>query len=99
MSGARSRLPAPPRRRRRASDSTTFSRGDGLMRVMVRGWQVRVAAAVVMLGAASAGAQRAGESGGAIDSKSGRFLNEFSRVPARAPDTLAVSAERVFAAL
>jgi hypothetical protein len=69
------------------------------MRVMVHGWRVWVAAAVVMLGAAPAGAQRAGESGGAIDSKSGRFLNEFSRVPARAPDTLAVSAERVFAAL
>jgi hypothetical protein len=44
-------------------------------------------------------AQRAGESGGAIDSKSGRFLNEFSGVPAHAPDTLAVSDARVFAAL
>jgi hypothetical protein len=69
------------------------------MRVMGRGWQAWVAAFVLVLGAARAGAQRAGESGGAIDSKSGRFLGEFSRVPARAPDTLAVSDERVFAAL
>lgn len=69
------------------------------MRFMVSGWQAWVAAAVVAVGAARAEAQRAGESGGAIDSKSGRFLTEFSGVPARAPDTLRVTEDRAFAAL
>jgi hypothetical protein len=69
------------------------------MRFRLRGWQAWGAAAILALGATRAGAQRAGESGGAIDSKSGRFLGEFSRVPARPPDTLAVSEERAFAAL
>lgn len=69
------------------------------MRFIGRKWQAGVAAVVLVLGAARMEAQRAGESGGAIDSKSGRFLNEFSGVPAHAPDTLAVSDARVFAAL
>ena len=47
----------------------------------------------------SAAAQRAGESGGAIDSKSGRFAGVFANEPARPPDTVAVSASRTFAAL
>jgi hypothetical protein len=69
------------------------------MRFMAHRWQAGIAAAIIILGSGGAEAQRAGESGGAIDSKSGRFLNEFSGVPARAPDTLAVSEARVFAAL
>jgi hypothetical protein len=69
------------------------------MRIMGHQWQVSVATAIIVLGAARVEAQRAGESGGAIDAKSGRFLNEFSGAPARAPDTLAVSEARVFAAL
>lgn len=69
------------------------------MRLTNRKVQLGIAAAIMALGAARAGAQRAGESGGAIDSKSGRFLTEFGGVPARAPDTLAVNDARVFAAL
>jgi hypothetical protein len=69
------------------------------MRAMIRGWQGWAAAALVTLGAVQARAQRAGESGGAMDARTGRFLNEFDRSPARAPDTLAVSDDRVFAAL
>ena len=61
--------------------------------------QLGIAAAILALGAARVEGQRAGESGGAIDSKSGRFLTEFAGVPARAPDTLAVNDARVFAAL
>ena len=69
------------------------------MRSMAHAWQAGLVAALLILGSAGADAQRAGESGGAIDSKSGRFLNEFSAVPARVPDTLAASDARVFAAL
>jgi hypothetical protein len=69
------------------------------MRFVKHEWRVGVAAAIVALGAGRVEAQRAGESGGAIDAKSGRFLTEFTGVPARAPDTLAVSEARVFAAL
>ena len=69
------------------------------MRFVNHHWQAGMAAAFIALGAGRVEAQRAGESGGAIDSKSGRFLNEFNGVPAHAPDTLAVSQDRVFASL
>lgn len=46
-----------------------------------------------------AAAQRAGENGGAIDLKSGRFSSYFSTEPARAPDTLATTDAHVFAVL
>ncbi len=46
-----------------------------------------------------ASAQRAGESSGMIDMKSGRIANVFSAASSRAPDTLATSADKVFAAL
>ena len=69
------------------------------MRITSHTVQAGIAATIMVLGAARLEAQRAGESGGAIDSKSGRFLNEFTGVPARVPDTLAVSDARVFAAL
>jgi hypothetical protein len=54
---------------------------------------------LVLAAARPAAGQRAGESGGAIDMKSGRFANVFANGPARAPDTLAVSEARVFAAM
>jgi hypothetical protein len=56
---------------------------------------------LVVLGGAArpAAAQRAGESGGAIDAKSGRFASIVAGEPARAPDTVAVSDARAFAAL
>jgi hypothetical protein len=69
------------------------------MRIMGRRWEAAVAAAFLVIGGARVEAQRAGESGGVIDAKSGRFMTQFSGVPARAPDTLAVSEDRVFAAL
>lgn len=69
------------------------------MRITGRTVQMGIAAAMMVFAAGRVDAQRAGESGGAIDARSGRFLNEFTGVPARAPDTLAVSDARVFAAL
>ena len=69
------------------------------MRVRIRGWQPLVAAAVVALGAVQARGQRTGETGGALDARTGRFMTEFDRSPARAPDTLTASDDRVFAAL
>lgn len=69
------------------------------MRSVSRRWRGAALVAVVVLGAARAGAQRAGESGGAIDSKSGRFIQVFDGVPAHAPDTLAAMDARVFAAM
>jgi hypothetical protein len=69
------------------------------MRSFVQRWQRLGLVAVFVLGTAPAGAQRAGESGGALDAKSGRFIHEFDGAPARTPDTLAVTDARVFAAM
>jgi hypothetical protein len=69
------------------------------MRSFVRRWESLGLVALFALAAAPAGAQRAGESGGALDAKSGRFVHEFDAVPARAPDTLAATDARVFAAM
>ncbi len=44
-------------------------------------------------------AQRAGESGGAVDIKSGWIASVFAAQPSRAPDTLAMGEAQVFAAL
>lgn len=56
-------------------------------------------AALLVLAAAPASAQRAGESGWAIDIKSGRFGTVFSTEPAHPPDTVATTAAHVFAVL
>lgn len=57
------------------------------------------AAVLLALAAAPASAQRAGESGWAIDIKSGRYGTVFSAEPARAPDTVATTDAHVFAVL
>jgi hypothetical protein len=66
--------------------------------IVHRSWGTILVTAVA-LGAAQAGAQRVGESGGAIDTRSGRFTRVFESVPVRAPDTLAVTDDRAFAAM
>ena len=67
----------------------------------VRARLLRIAIILLVTGVAwrPAAAQRAGENGGAIDLKSGRFANVFSTEPARAPDTLATTDAQVFAVL
>jgi hypothetical protein len=61
-------------------------------------WSAALAAAL-LVAARPGAAQRAGESG-LVDMKSGRFsTNMFANEPARDPDTLAVPAGKVWAAL
>ena len=62
---------------------------------------LRVAILLLVAGAAwqPAAAQRAGETGGAIDLKSGWFGSVFSTEPAHTPDTLATTDAHVFAVL
>ncbi len=71
------------------------------MRNSVHARLFRSAILIVVAGAAwqPAAAQRAGETGGAIDFKSGRFGSAFSIEPARTPDTLATTDAHVFAVL
>ena len=54
------------------------------MRYTNHRWLAALAAGILLLSGVRMEAQRAGESGGAIDSKSGRFLNEFVGIPAHA---------------
>jgi hypothetical protein len=71
------------------------------MRRRARTQVLKVSALLLLaLGAVTrpAAAQRAGEGGGLIDPKSGRFSNVAGQ-PSRAPDTVAVSEARAFAAL
>ena len=67
----------------------------------VRGRLLVVPAILLSLAGAAhpATAQRAGESSGALDVKSGRFANVFACASARAPDTWATTDARIFAAL
>ena len=71
------------------------------MRCTIHGRLLVVPAILLSLAGAAhpATAQRAGESGGALDIKSGRFTNVFAGAPARAPDTLATTDARIFATL
>ena len=57
------------------------------MHTVVHGRMLGVAAVLAILAGAPASAQRAGDSGWAVDSKSGQFGTVFSTEPAHPPDT------------
>lgn len=69
------------------------------MHNVVHGRILGLAAFLAVLCGAPASAQRAGESGWAIDIKSGRFGTVFSTEPAHPPDTVATTEAHVFAVL